>query len=180
MGTQFRRGSPRARCLLEPGGVEVEMCDARPVRIRQATIGDIRDLSALIWLDTRSAEPDPVELESFVTELGDWWADRGDGHHAFVAEYAGERIVGMAWIALQPRVPRPGEGQRSAADIQTLFVLAEHRGQGIGSALVDAAAHFAMDTGAARVTVHSGHRALPVYERLGFRSHPRLLQRRAE
>jgi len=47
----------------------------------------------------------------------------------------------------------------------------------VGSALVEAAAERATRLGSLRVTVHSGRRAVPVYERLGFESSRRLLQR---
>ena len=83
----------------------------------------------------------------------------------------------MAWVALLVRVPRPGDTARRSADIQSVFVVPEHRDKGIGSSLVQAATEHAMRLGASRVTVHSGRRAVPVYERLGFASSPQLLQR---
>jgi GNAT superfamily N-acetyltransferase len=86
-------------------------------------------------------------------------------------------IVGMAWVALVPRVPRPGATSRLAADIQSVFVLPEERGQGIGSALVKAASEHATRLGSLRVTAHSGRRAVPMDERVGFASSRRLLQR---
>ncbi|GAB3758115.1 hypothetical protein GCM10028864_43030 [Microlunatus parietis] len=85
-------------------------------------------------------------------------------------------MVGMAWVALVPRVPRPGKLNRLSADIQSVFVRPEHRGQGIGSALVEAATAHALRLGALHVTVHSGRRAVPVYERLGFVSSPELAE----
>lgn len=95
-----------------------------------------------------------------------------------MARLGGEpEIVGVAWVALVPRVPRPGATERMSGDIQSVYVLPEHRGRGIGSALVDAAARHAEQLGALRVTVHSGRRAVPVYERLGFASSHQLLQR---
>lgn len=74
-------------------------------------------------------------------------------------------------------MPRPGATSRLSADIQSVFVLPEHRGRGIGSALVAAASEHAEHTGSLHVTVHSGRRAVPVYERLGFASSRQLLQR---
>lgn len=83
----------------------------------------------------------------------------------------------MAWVAIVPRVPRPGATSRLSADVQSVFVMPEYRGRGVGSALVNAAAEHAARFGALRVTVHSGRKAVPVYERLGFQSSRQLLQR---
>ncbi len=86
----------------------------------------------------------------------------------------------MAWLALVPRVPRPGTTTRRSADVQSLFVASEQRGKGIGSALVNAATEQAYRLGASRVTVNSGRHAVPVYQRLGFWTPRQLLQKLAE
>lgn len=99
---------------------------------------------------------------------------------AFVARVHGSDLVGMAWLALVPRVPRPGTTARLSADIQSVFVLPEQRGKGVGQELVHAATEHVRRQGAARVTVHSSSRAVPVYERLGFASSRTLLQTPAE
>ncbi|WP_398875917.1 GNAT family N-acetyltransferase [Streptomyces prunicolor] len=70
-----------------------------------------------------------------------------------------------------------GATSRLSADIQSVFAMPEQRGRGIGSALVAAASEHAARLGSLRVTVHSGRRAEPVYERLGFESSRRLLSR---
>jgi len=95
----------------------------------------------------------------------------------FVARLDDMEMAGVAWIALLPRVPRPGSMQRMSADIQSVFVAPQHRGRGIGSELVDAAIEHAWHSGAMRVTVHSSSRAIPMYEQLGFQSSRHLLQR---
>jgi GNAT superfamily N-acetyltransferase len=146
------------------------------VRIGQANADDVADLASLLWLDTHREEPPQPSVDAFAAELAQWWAAHQDSHLAFVARLLPE-IVGMAWVALVPRVPRPGATSRLSADIQSVFVMPEHRGHGIGSALVDAAWEHATRLGALRVTVHSGRTAVPVYERLGFASSRQLLQR---
>ncbi|GAA1401027.1 GNAT family N-acetyltransferase [Catellatospora coxensis] len=139
-------------------------------------MGDVAGLAGLLWLDTVKEEPEGRSVEAFAAELAQWWAAHRESHLAFVARVGEPEIVGMAWVALLPRIPRPGATSRMSADIQTVFVLPEQRGQGIGSALVQAAAEHAIRLGAIRVTVHSGRRAVPVYERLGFESSRQLLQ----
>ncbi|WP_196278915.1 GNAT family N-acetyltransferase [Catellatospora vulcania] len=147
------------------------------MRIGQANADDVAGLARLLWLDTLQEEPAPRSADAFAAELAQWWATHRDSHLAFVARLPEPEIVGMAWVALLPRVPRPGAASRLSADIQSVFVMAEHRGQGIGSALVEAASTHATRLGAVRLTVHSGRRAVPVYERLGFASSPQLLKR---
>lgn len=147
------------------------------MRISQATKDDVAGLARLLWLDTRNEEPTQESVDAFAAQLAHWWAAREAEHFAFVARLTGPEIIAMAWVGLVSRVPRPGAVNRLSADIQSVFVLPEHRGRGIGSAVVDAAAQHATGLGASRVTVHSGRRAVPVYERLGFVSSRQLLQR---
>ncbi|MFC5922742.1 GNAT family N-acetyltransferase [Micromonospora vulcania] len=130
-----------------------------------------------MWLDTLAEEPAALSVDAFAAQLATWWAVHQDSHSAFVARLRGPEIVGMAWVALVPRVPRPGATRRLSADIQSVFVLPNQRGQGIGSALVEAASDHATRLGSLCVTVQSGRRAVPVYERLGFASSRQLLRR---
>jgi GNAT superfamily N-acetyltransferase len=131
----------------------------------------------LLWLDTRNEEPAQRSVDAFAAELAQWWVAHQNSHLAFVARLLRPEIVGMAWVALVPRVPRPRATSRLSADIQSVFVMPEQRGQGIGSALVEAASGHATRLGSLRVTVRSGRKAVPVYERLGFESSRQLLQR---
>jgi GNAT superfamily N-acetyltransferase len=137
-------------------------------------------LARLLWSHAAPDEQAKQSVESFAIDLAAWWTDHDDSHLAFIARLADSEVVGMAWLALVPRVPRPGATTRHSADIQSVFVVSEHRGNRIGSALIQAAAEHAVRLGAARVTVHSSRNAVPVYERLGFGSSRRLLQKKAE
>jgi GNAT superfamily N-acetyltransferase len=139
-----------------------------------ADVGDAPELARHVWLDTTDASPDPGTAERFAQELARWWALHDDTHFAFVARRTRAHLAGMAWVALVPRVPRPGQAPRLSADIQTVFVEEVHRNEGLGSALIQEAADYATCLGARRVTVHSGRRAVPVYERLGFASSSRV------
>ncbi|MEP6842519.1 MAG: GNAT family N-acetyltransferase [Pseudolysinimonas sp.] len=147
------------------------------MQISQATVDDVAGLAQLLWLDTLNEQPLQPLVEVFAAELARWWATNYHSHAAFVARLDESEIVGMAWVALIPRVPRPGATGRLSADIQGVFVVPGQRGRGIGSALVEAASHHAMQRGSLRVVVHSGRTATPLYERLGFESSGQLLQR---
>jgi GNAT superfamily N-acetyltransferase len=149
------------------------------VGISQADADDIADLAVLLWRDTLHEEPSGQSVEAFAEDLAQWWSAHQHSHLAFVARLPSSKIVGMAWVALLPRVPRPGATNRLSADIQSVFVMPEHRRQGIGSALVEAATEHATRLGSLRVTVQSGRKAVPIYERLGFESTRQLLQRTA-
>ena len=60
------------------------------------------------------------------------------------------------------------------------FVLAAYRDQGIGSLLLRALLGHADDHGYVRVVLRPSQRAIPFYERLGFRPDEGLLVRPAE
>lgn len=133
-------------------------------------------LPRLLWLHAAPDEQSQQSVEYFALELHRWWSAHGESHVAFIARDGGATVVGMAWLALVARVPRPGVATRRSGDIQSLYVLPEERGRRIGSALVQAATEHALRLGAGRVTVQSGSKAVPLYERLGFTSSRQLLQ----
>jgi GNAT superfamily N-acetyltransferase len=147
------------------------------MKISQADEPDLPSLAQLLWLCTLESGPVSGSLEEFEAQLGVWWRAHRDTHFAFVARVGEPTIVGMAWVALAPRVPRPGATERISGDVQSVFVVPEARGQGVGAALVEAASAHAEGAGAARVTVHSGRQSVSLYQRLGFSSSPQLLQR---
>ena len=136
---------------------------------------DAAQLARLLWMHAAPDEQARQSVDSFAVDLEAWWTDHEDSHLCFVARPTQSEAVGMVWLALLPRAPRPGDCSRHSADIQSLFVLPEQRGKGIGSELVRAASEQALRLGAGRVTVHCGRRAVPLYQRLGFASSGQLL-----
>jgi GNAT superfamily N-acetyltransferase len=150
------------------------------VEIELAARDDLADLARLLWLHAAPDEQGRQTVASFASDLGEWWSANDRSHVAFVARRGAAGVVGMAWLALVPRVPRPGTTGRCSGDIQSVFVLPEERGKGLGAGLIAAASTYALGLGAGRVVVQSGRRAVPLYERLGFASSPQLLQTPAE
>ncbi|GAB3591498.1 hypothetical protein GCM10027446_09650 [Angustibacter peucedani] len=146
------------------------------MRIEQAGPDDVRALAGLLWRHASPQERAAQEVEAFAVDLGRWWREHGATHVAFVARSDDGDVVGAAWLALLARPPRPGASGRWSADVQSVFVEPGARGRGAGSALVTAACQHARDHGAARVTVSSSTRAVPLYTRLGFAPSDQLLE----
>ena len=151
-----------------------------PVSVHRASRRDVGDLALLKWSDLHGSDLSGLagdEYAAFVTALSDWWSTHGDRHAAFLSSDPSGAPIGAAWVALVPRVPRPGELDRLSGDVQSVYVVPEHRGRGVGTVLVDAAVAWAMRSGASRVTVHSSERAVSLYRRRGFAPSHRLMQR---
>jgi len=144
-------------------------------RIRRAGAQDAPDLARLRWLwrTTERGEYGISEPE-FETAFADWWSGHQSGHTAFIAERAGHP-VGMAWLAIFDRVPQPRRLDRRAGNVQSVFVLEEHRNRGIGAALVEAVIAEAHARGLGYLIVHPSERAYSLYERLGFEETNRIL-----
>lgn len=148
--------------------------------VRIAQRKDLQALALLRWLDAKPEEQTRQPITEFEAALEAWWVANDASHRAFVACRKSGEAIGMAWLAVVARVPRPGATSRFSGDIQSVFVMPEHRGRGIGSALVREATEHALRLGVDRVTVHSSRLAVPVYERLGFESARELLHRPAD
>ncbi len=90
-------------------------------------------------------------------------------------------VLGMAWLALVARPPTPDRpSDRLTADVQTVYVHPELRGQGVAKRLVSALLDLADDLGVERTSVHSSVDGETLYRRLGFGDARLLLQRPPE
>ncbi len=166
---------PRMRvCVRQHGPMA-----ARPdtgLSIRLAHPDDLPAVAELRWrwFEERGGRPLMTRAE-FVPRFVTWAEENRDTHRCVVALRNGT-VVGMAWLAVVPRVPRPRSFERASGDLQSVYVVPAERDNGIGGALVDAVLTLARDLGLERVTVHSSQRAVGVYARRGFAASPVLLQ----
>jgi GNAT superfamily N-acetyltransferase len=82
----------------------------------------------------------------------------------------------MAWLAVLERVPEPARPRRVGGDLQSVYVLPEWRGRGVGGLLIQAviAAAGAADT--EHLTVRSGRLSVPLHRRHGFGNAERSLE----
>lgn len=137
------------------------------VVIREAGLSDAQALAMLRWEWDTSESPVAASREEFVADFEAWLADHARTHFPFLAE-SGDRAVGMAWLVLQARVPTPDNFHRIGADLQSVYVTPDMRGQGLGVGLVQAVIAAARSHPVRHLTVRTGHRATPFYPRFGF------------
>jgi ribosomal protein S18 acetylase RimI-like enzyme len=97
----------------------------------------------------------------------DWLSK--DGYTLLLAE-RGDEAIGYAMVSLGEGAATWDLGERTV-ELETLSVLESERGNGVGRALTEAAAHIAAEAGARTVLVgvaHSNENAIRFYEREGF------------
>jgi GNAT superfamily N-acetyltransferase len=105
--------------------------------------------------------------EGFDDAFARWFAVELQHRQFFLAE-RGTEPVGMLNLAVFERMPRPGRPPSRWCYLGNAFVLSEHRGSGIGRALLDAAVGWADDSGAVRIVLAPSERSVPFYRRAGF------------
>lgn len=150
------------------------------VAIRPARSEEFEAVAGLRWRwEVEEGEPPTVDEERFTAHFADWARRHADSHRCTVAvrgcDATGAKVIGMAWIAVLPRVPTPLSLERAGGDLQSVYLVPEERSGGIGGRMIAAALADARELGLSKVTVQSGTRALPVYARNGFAPSPKLL-----
>ncbi|OLT45362.1 GNAT family N-acetyltransferase [Saccharomonospora sp. CUA-673] len=126
------------------------------------------------WVIDRGDQP-AVGRDAFVAAFVAWAREHSAAHHPLVMLH-GDDVIGMAWLAVQPRVPSPLSTTRAVGDLQCVYVVPEYRSSGYGDRMIAAALDLARELQLEWVTVHSSERAVPAYERRGFGIPERLLQ----
>ena len=146
------------------------------VEIRRANDDELERVVRLRWtwnVDERGERP-AIDEQAFIAGAAAWARAHTVSHIPHVAVLNGE-VIGMAWLALTPRVATTSSLDRFSGDLQSCFVLPAHRDSGIGGALVRAVLETARTSGAEHVTVHTSAGSTAMYTRNGFRSSTRLL-----
>jgi len=152
------------------------------VVIRASRPGDMAAVADLRWrwsVDEDGRVP-TVTPEAYRDATAAFGREHADSHRCVVAERGGV-VLGMAWLALNPRPPVPHRPHgRVAAELQSVYVHPDLRGGGVAGALVAALVDLADEAGAERVVVHSSVVGERLYRRLGFGDARLLLQRPPE
>jgi GNAT superfamily N-acetyltransferase len=145
------------------------------VTVRLAGPGDRAALARLRcqwgdeWGETGIGEAE------FAAAFSQWAAEHEGSHRAWLVELDGQ-AVGMAWLAVVERVPRPGKFSRRGGHLQCVYVVPGNRGNGVGAALVSAVVHEARRLGLDYLVVHPSERSFSLYPRAGFADSPGLLE----
>ena len=142
---------------------------------------DLEGAARLRWRWVAENRAPGQDVDGFVADVVQWWV-RQPAIVGVVAvddeatpDTSGGRMVGMAFLVVVNRVPAPGEIDRTSGDVQSVYVVPEQRGHGVGTRMLDLLVARARERGCIRITVHSSSRALPCYARLGFELHERVL-----
>jgi GNAT superfamily N-acetyltransferase len=141
--------------------------------VRRATSDDDLAIAALrrAWTEER-AGLGPIEDPDFEPAYLEWAEVERSRRINWIAEVDG-RAVGMLNLVLFTRMPRPvpEEGPAPLGQwgyIANNFVLAEFRGLGIGSRMLDAAVSYADEHDFARIVLTPTEQSIPYYSRAGF------------
>jgi GNAT superfamily N-acetyltransferase len=139
------------------------------VTIRRALPDDLPALAELQWrwrIEEWSGRP-AVDRHAFSAALRIWADGRQTSHPALLAKKQG-RAVGMGWLATVERVPTPVTLTRLSGHVQSLYVVPEERGHGVGSEMLRRLIEEAGRMGFDQLLVHPSVPSIPLYRRHGF------------
>jgi len=140
------------------------------VRIVPASPAHLLEVGGLRWDDATAAGAQTgTTRAAFAEQFRDWGEAHSATHHGYVGvDTAHRAVLAFGFLAVTPRVPTAERHRRTCADVQSVWVAPDRRGDGIGGRLVTALLDLALDLGVEHVTVHSSSRAVTLYERVGF------------
>lgn len=104
---------------------------------------------------------------AFEQRMSDWLAREGERRTTWLARIEGLPVA-MASMLEYRRMPRPGLPDSRWGYISNMFVRDEHRGGGIGSALLRELICAARERGYARLVLSPSEEAIGFYQRAGF------------
>lgn len=99
--------------------------------------------------------------------MSDWLASERERRTTWLARVDGVPVA-LASMLEYRRMPHPRRLDSRWGYISNMFVLEDHRGRGIGSALLQELISVAGDRGYARLVLSPSERSIDFYERAGF------------
>jgi GNAT superfamily N-acetyltransferase len=131
--------------------------------VRRAEQSDVGGIAALRSLWSTGIEADAV----FERRMADWLASERDHRTTWLA-LIGDLPAGMASMLEYRRMPQPGRPDSRWGYIGNVFVRADARGRGVGTALLDELAAAARARGYVRLVLSPSKSAMSFFRRAGF------------
>ncbi len=141
--------------------------------IRLATEKDGLRLAEMRWaFHSEHEEPVSQTRGEFDQRFREFFADALSSGRWFIwiAEENGE-IVSHVYVFVVSKVPRPNETSETWGYITNVFTVPCSRSTGVGSALMDAVANWAMSQKLELLLVWPSEESVMFYERAGVREH---------
>lgn len=138
------------------------------VAVRRATISDAPVLAnfRMAWESERTGEL-TIDEGKFTHQFISWLERNQHTNIPFICEID-DQPIGMAWLALITRTPRPTALVRISGDLQTVYIRPEYRNQGFGSDLIRTVIDECRTRKLLRLSVNINLEAIGFYQRLGF------------
>lgn len=139
-------------------------------RIRRAGPDDGPELAALRRADgieRHSLQPDTDS--DFEHRFDEWHRQTQESCVAWLAT-SGAGAVGMLSMFVFPRMPLPEHPTGQVAYLSHLFVLPDHRNQGLGRRLLDSVLEYARENDVVKILLRPTDQAVTLYHRAGFRT----------
>lgn len=146
--------------------------DPRAVSVRRAGPDDLPHLVELrrLWSSENVGRELAADTD-FVAEFATWFEREAYQRVTWVAEADGA-AVGMLNMLVYTRMPVPSAARKDRPAqwgyIANVFVRSDHRNDGSGRALLEAAIAHADAEGFARLVLSPSERSIPFYMRAGF------------
>ena len=147
------------------------------MQIRRASVVDVGALAALrlAWVEEQAGGP--VDAPGYEREFAAWFEREQEQRITWLALVEG-RPAGMLNVLVFTRMPRPGRLVSRWGYLANFFVLADLRGRGVGSRLLEACTAYADEHDFVRIVLSPSERSVPIYRRAGFTTAEDLMVRR--
>jgi GNAT superfamily N-acetyltransferase len=142
------------------------------IAIRLATVADMPVLAEL-RRELTFEDPEPaVELRSDFARIFDEVVGAGiaSGRWTVWVGEADGRIASHVYVGLIEKIPRPTREARWIGYVTNVYTRPEHRGRGIGAALLDRVTSWAAEKDVELLVVWPSEESVSFYERAGFSS----------
>lgn len=137
--------------------------------VRKAQAADAVALARLRWRFKLEDEPHPSGgQESFIRECTEWMRTRLAGSWtAWIAE-ADNEVHGHVFLNHVEKIPEPGADADTLGYVTNFYVCPEHRGRGLGRALLDEVVRHGRQNRLDTLIVWPSERSASLYRRTGF------------